>query len=46
VVILGDVARGGLNQAVIEIEDVRAVLFESLDAFAGRSERVTGRPEH
>lgn len=31
VVILGDVARGGLNQAVIEIEDARGVLLEAID---------------
>ena len=30
VVILGDVARGGLNQAVIEIEDARGVLLEAI----------------
>jgi hypothetical protein len=31
VVILGDVARGGLNQAVIEIEDARGVLLDAVD---------------
>ncbi len=31
VVILGDVARGGLNQAVIEIEDARGVILDAID---------------
>jgi hypothetical protein len=31
VVILGDVARGGLNQAVVEIEQVRGTLLDAVD---------------
>jgi hypothetical protein len=41
VVILGDVARGGLNQAVIEIEEVRAVLLDALEAADGAGHRAT-----
>lgn len=44
VVILGDVARGGLNQAVIEIEEVRAVLLDSLEAADVRTDRADGPP--
>ncbi len=42
VVIMSDVARGGLNQAVIAIEDARGALAASLDQLAGAS--VTPAP--
>jgi hypothetical protein len=35
VVILGDVARGGLNQAVIEIEEARGRLIDAVDRAGG-----------
>ena len=41
VVILGDVARGGLNQAVITIEEARGRLLQAVRSFAARS--VAGR---
>jgi hypothetical protein len=38
VVILGDVARGGLNQAVIDIEDARGVLLDAVDRLGAVAE--------
>jgi len=43
VVILGDIARGGLNQAVIAIEEARGRLLDALAAAAAQSSPSTAQ---